>query len=292
MLLEPISGAVLVEQAGTHRFLRVTRPLLIRVGSTVDLVHGRARLVAAERFSGGALAHGVFYAGRVVVAQARQDDAPVDLRLAGGSFAGCPGATGAKRRGAAQVRHLWADTTDHFRTVGRYGSSSVRGTRWLMADRCDGTFTLANRGLVQATSRDGRITKILQPGQSIVYFCNAAGAPPVTGDYCVVLWLQPDLQAQGHHLGDFYSLGLAAMTDQTQYDLCITAPGTAEACTTYPLSDRDALGFRRSEVTCVAQRPGVYSVRWLMQGIQLGPAFEFRAQRFPAAATQCQFATL
>ena len=74
----------------------------------------------------------------------------VELRLAKGNFAVCP----RKRTsvpGAANtvVRQLWASGKGRFRTKGRYASATVRGTRWLTADRCDGTQTRVTQGVVQ-----------------------------------------------------------------------------------------------------------------------------------------------
>ena len=50
-------------------------------------------------------------------------------------------------------RHLWGDGKGRFRTSGRFSSATVRGTRWVVSDRCDGTLTRVVRGSV--TVRDG-----------------------------------------------------------------------------------------------------------------------------------------
>jgi len=72
----------------------------------------------------------------------------VELRLAKGDFKVCP-----KRRGLATaatiVRQVWGTGKGRFRTRGRYASATVRGTRWLTADRCDGTQTRVTQGVVQ-----------------------------------------------------------------------------------------------------------------------------------------------
>jgi hypothetical protein len=46
------------------------------------------------------------------------------------------------------VRRLWGDGYGRFRTAGRYSAATVRGTRWLVEDRCDGTVTRVKRGQV------------------------------------------------------------------------------------------------------------------------------------------------
>jgi hypothetical protein len=50
------------------------------------------------------------------------------------------------------IRHLWGVATGQFRTKGRYASASIRGTKWLTADRCDGTLIRVVTGAV--TVRD------------------------------------------------------------------------------------------------------------------------------------------
>jgi hypothetical protein len=52
----------------------------------------------------------------------------------------------AKRR--KRVRRLWGDGKGRFRTRGRYGAGTVRGTKWLTKDRCDGTLVRVVRGRV------------------------------------------------------------------------------------------------------------------------------------------------
>jgi ferric-dicitrate binding protein FerR (iron transport regulator) len=45
-------------------------------------------------------------------------------------------------------RRLLGNAHGHFTTRGRYGSATVRGTRWSIEDRCDGTLTRVFRGTV------------------------------------------------------------------------------------------------------------------------------------------------
>jgi len=50
------------------------------------------------------------------------------------------------------IRHLWGDAKGAFRTKGRYASATIRGTKWLTADLCDGTLIRVAKGSV--TVRD------------------------------------------------------------------------------------------------------------------------------------------
>ena len=55
----------------------------------------------------------------------------------------------AKQRSSSRsVRKLWGKGKGSFRTEGRRSSATVRGTWWLVEDRCDGTFTRVRQGTV------------------------------------------------------------------------------------------------------------------------------------------------
>ena len=55
------------------------------------------------------------------------------------------------------MSRLWGDGKGRFRTRGRNSTATVRGTRWLTEERCDGTLTRVARGSV--TVRDLRARK-------------------------------------------------------------------------------------------------------------------------------------
>ena len=47
------------------------------------------------------------------------------------------------------MRRLWGrDSGGRFRTHGRHSQATVRGTRWVTVDRCDGTLTRVTEGSV------------------------------------------------------------------------------------------------------------------------------------------------
>jgi hypothetical protein len=89
----------------------------------------------------------------------------VELRLTGGDFASCQrklAATGSSKK----VRQLWGTAKGRFRTRGRYASATVRGTRWLTVDRCDGTLTQVREGRVAVRDFVKGKTVLVGPGQS------------------------------------------------------------------------------------------------------------------------------
>jgi hypothetical protein len=156
----PVSGVVLVRLRGQKKFTRLTAGKQVPVGSTVDATRGVVRLTSAGKTKGTTQAAN-FYQGIFVIAQSAKTGV-TDLSLTGGSFAACP--SGRARRSAAlgsrrkkhsassTVRKLWGDGSGKFQTTGRYSSAAVRGTIWLVADRCDATLTKVRRGSV--TVRD------------------------------------------------------------------------------------------------------------------------------------------
>ena len=51
------------------------------------------------------------------------------------------------------VRKLWAEGHGNFTTGGNYASASVRGTRWLTEDLCEGTLIHVATDRVAVTNR-------------------------------------------------------------------------------------------------------------------------------------------
>ena len=167
------SGTVLINGQ------RVTQDTQVRSGDTIDVRNGR---IVLETTSGEA----AFYSGRFVVTQANSRTAFTVLRLVNGDFSVC---NAAQRRVAAAdakkprakkapknkkvVRSLWGDGTGKFRTQARYSSATVRGTRWLTADRCDGSLTRVAVGVVEVNDATQNRVVLVRAGGS--YLAPSAG---------------------------------------------------------------------------------------------------------------------
>ena len=147
----PVSGTVLVRLPGSNRFVPLTAGTQLPMGTVVDTRRGRVSLQTAR--GGGPVDTAQFYQGQFRLFQARTAGSFTELRLFGGSFATCPrGLRQPAQRGkppSAPVRRLWGDGRGRFRTRGRFASASVRGTRWLTVDRCDGTLLRIQVGRVE-----------------------------------------------------------------------------------------------------------------------------------------------
>ena len=61
---------------------------------------------------------------------------------------------------------LWGSGHGRFLTKGRFAAATVRGTIWLVAERCDGSYIYAKRGSVQVVDLVTKKTFLLKAGQS------------------------------------------------------------------------------------------------------------------------------
>jgi hypothetical protein len=159
--LHHISGLVRVQLPGHRRFIRLRRGANVPVGSVVDVTHGAVVLTSAVNLH-GASKSGAFHAGRFLVTQSTGARPTTNLRLVGGTFAGCSSSLRAagdgqplagiarpRPRRRRVVRQLWgSDSGGSFVTIGNTASAAVRGTVWLTQDRCDGTLVRVLRGAV------------------------------------------------------------------------------------------------------------------------------------------------
>jgi uncharacterized delta-60 repeat protein len=183
----PLRGIVRIRLPGTRRFVRLTELTAIPNGTEIDARKGRLFLSVLHDAS-GRLDGAKFFSGRFFF---RQSDGPTPitrLRLSGGSFANCTAGSASVaviasaqsregKRKKRRVRKLWGDGRGRFRTRGRYGAATVRGTRWLTLDRCDGTKVRVVRGkvAVKDLARPNRRPKLLRAGQSTLVPHRPAG---------------------------------------------------------------------------------------------------------------------
>lgn len=123
----------------------------IPYGSTVDVTNGRLALTTEV---GALTVYGGGVSAVFKLLRAKEKGKPLDeLRLVKGDFSVCnrrlASAGQKKKPPSTTVRRLWAKGKGNFRTRGRYSSSTVRGTFWLTADRCDGTLTSVRQGRLE-----------------------------------------------------------------------------------------------------------------------------------------------
>ena len=170
-----IAGKVRFQLPGTSAFVELTDPQQLPIGTTFDTTAGRVNLTSASDTK-GATQHAWFYEGTFTLGQTTGSEPITTLTLAG-ALPTCPKASGGRAAATARKRksrHLWGDGTGRFRTSGRFSSATVRGTRWVVSDRCDGTLTRVVRGSVTVRDRVHDKTVILRAGEQ--YLARAPGS--------------------------------------------------------------------------------------------------------------------
>jgi hypothetical protein len=164
--VDEVSGNVLVGVKGTAArasgsgrasqkgitFVPLTEARQIPVGSFLDTRKGTVRLESAAN-ARGKRQRGTFFQGLFQVRQSKKRSAKglTDLVMKGSSFRRCR-AGGSSDASASlsrrTIRRLRANANGRYRTSGRNSAATVRGTKWGMIDRCDGTLTKVQRGSV------------------------------------------------------------------------------------------------------------------------------------------------
>jgi Ca2+-binding RTX toxin-like protein len=173
-VIQPRAG-LRMRLAGTRRFVPLRDKINLPLGSAVDATRGSVRMAFARprsRRGSRRRQSAVFSEGRFVASQKRRQ-ALVELRLEGGSFRSCrqrlPRQTQAARH--LSIRRLRGRARGRYRTRGRYSATTVRGTTWLVEERCEGTFTKVSSGT--AIVRDHRRGRNIVLGAGESYLARA-----------------------------------------------------------------------------------------------------------------------
>jgi hypothetical protein len=171
------SGKGTASQKGIT-FVPLSEARQIPVGSFLDTRRGTVRLESASN-ARGKRQRGTFFQGLFQVRQSKKRSARglTDLVLKGSSFRSCR-ARGSGKASAAglsrrAIRRLRANARGRYRTSGRNSAATVRGTKWGMTDRCDGTLTKVQRGSVVVRDFRRKRNVIVRAGKS--YLAKAPG---------------------------------------------------------------------------------------------------------------------
>jgi hypothetical protein len=139
----------------------------IPYNSTVDVTKGRLLL---KTDTGSVTVNGAGGVSAVFKLLRGTDNKKpiVELRLTKGNFGVCPKRkkSSVTRAAAVTVRQLWGSGKGRFRTRGRYASATIRGTNWLTADRCDGTFVRVRQGVIQVADLPKRTQVTVRAGRT------------------------------------------------------------------------------------------------------------------------------
>ena len=159
--LKLLSGIVLYKPPGSRKFLKLTDDVQVPVGTTLDTLKGRVSITASSDRKGGTN-KSWFYSGVFKIKQALAAKPVTELQLTGAKLS-CKKASAAAKK--PKTRKLWGDGSGSFRTRGQFSSATVRGTKWVVIDRCDGTLTRVARGVVTVRDFVKRKTVIVRAGK-------------------------------------------------------------------------------------------------------------------------------
>ena len=152
--------------------MRLREGQQVPVGTIVDTRKGRVTLVAAANKK-GKTATAVFWDGIFKIKQSKGNRPVTTLKLTqklrcGSGKAKASTATKKKRKRGRRKRRLWGRGKGRFRTRGKYSAATVRGTKWLVEDRCTRTVTKVRRGRVSVRDFVKKKKVIVRAGKRYV----------------------------------------------------------------------------------------------------------------------------
>jgi hypothetical protein len=169
--VKTVSGTVLERLPRNHAFVPLSSLTQIPFGTVVDATHGSVSVTTAGPH--GTTQTVTLSEGEFVLTQGR--NGMVVATLTGGDFSVCPTASerahlahaaSKHTTGKHVVRKLWAEGHGNFTTDGNYASASVRGTKWLTEDLCEGTLIHVATDRVAVINRVNHRHVIVKAGHS------------------------------------------------------------------------------------------------------------------------------
>jgi hypothetical protein len=178
VVVTTVSGTVLIRRPdGTVSELKDGEE--IPVGSVVDARNGVVRLTSA-RDGDGTVQSAMFWNAIFRVTQKPDTASDAGARTAAATDellteltlrqkpTGCAKVRrrGARTAAAKKRGGLWGDGKGRFRVRGESSSATVRGTKWYVENRCDGTYTRVVHGVVAVRDFTRKKTILLRAGES------------------------------------------------------------------------------------------------------------------------------
>jgi Putative Ig domain len=170
--IKPAGGVVSTKCSDDGAFRRLDKPKQVTLDCQIDAEDGTVS-VTASKGSSGATQTALFWGSTFDIDQEAGDNREAVMTLAGERRCekrgdGMGDRRQRSRRGSSG-RKLWGSGSGNYKTVGSHGSATVRGTIWLVADRCDGsTLFKVRRGTVVVRDFIKDNSVVLQAGQSYV----------------------------------------------------------------------------------------------------------------------------
>ena len=168
----PATGTVLVRAPGAEHYETLGVNDVVPVGAKVDTRRGTIDLVTA--LPDGSTQKAKFWNGVFTVRQSRKGKGYTDIYVAPAT--GCKaskakarksGGVSAARKKKKRRNSLWGrDDHGRYRGHGRGSIATVRGTTWLMEERCEGSYTKVKHGKVSVRDTRRHRTVLVRAGHS------------------------------------------------------------------------------------------------------------------------------
>jgi hypothetical protein len=185
-----VSGIVLVKLHGV--FVPLTQVLQVPTNTVIDTLHGTVKLISSTggvapasdarakkhkkskpKTSSGNFGGAIF---KVTQARSGPNKSQTTLTLVSDAFKGAPSFKRCGAKGATDGAHaalssrilqtLRSRASGRYRTRGRYGSGTIRGTKWTTSDRCNGTLIAVQQHSVLVTDFVRHKTILVTAGHS------------------------------------------------------------------------------------------------------------------------------
>jgi hypothetical protein len=173
--LDPVDGTTSVKCPQDGDFKTLKEPTQVSLDCQIDTKHGTVGLTASKG-SSGQTQTAQFWGGLFGISQEHGDDKEAVLSLAGALRCERKKAGKKKRHGGQERarkggagRQLWGSGSGNYKTVGSHGAATVRGTIWLVSDRCNGdTLFKVSRGTVAVRDFTKQATVVLNAGEQYI----------------------------------------------------------------------------------------------------------------------------
>jgi virginiamycin B lyase len=172
VVASPATGTVRVRAPGEDHYTTLGVNDVVPVGAKIDTRRGAIDLVSA--LADGSTQKAKFWNGVFTVRQSKKGKGYTDIYVAPAT--GCKARSNARKSGGVSAARkkkkkrrnsLWGrDDHGRYRGHGRGSVATVRGTTWLMEERCAGSYTKVKEGKVSVRDRRRHRTVLVRAGHS------------------------------------------------------------------------------------------------------------------------------
>ncbi|HVT70577.1 MAG TPA: hypothetical protein VHF26_22715, partial [Trebonia sp.] len=167
--VETVAGSVTTKCEADQGFSGLVRAEHLPIGCLVDTANGTVRVTFDK--GAGETQTAFFWGGVFRVGQNAGVGQTAVMKLVGRLYCERRTSSGRRRlRRHGGGRRLWGSGEGSYKTVGGHGAATVRGTIWLVRDRCDGsTLVKVKRGTVWVDDFVKETRVVLKaPGQYVI----------------------------------------------------------------------------------------------------------------------------